>query len=252
MNNDYIISLVEKNKRVDNRKLDEYRKIKIETDISKNAEGSAKCLMGDTEVIVGVKLEMGMPYPDMPDEGTIIVNAELSPIANPNFELGPPGTEATELARIVDRGIRESKCIDFKKLCVKEREKVWLVLIDIYVINDDGNLIDASVLAALNALKNTVFPKVENDKVNYNEHTKEKLKLNNLPVTCTLYGVNKKILVDVNSKEEGSVDVRLSVAVNNGKINALQKGGDKGLSIKDIEEMIDIAIKKEKELRKFV
>ena len=252
MNNDYIISLVEKNKRVDNRRLDEYRKIKIENDISKNAEGSAKCCIGDTEVIVGVKLEVGTPYPDMPNEGTIIVNAELSPIANPKFELGPPGTEATELARIVDRGIRESKCIDFKKLCIREGEKVWLILIDIYIINDDGNLIDASALAALNALKNTVFPKVENDKVNYNERTKERLKLNNLPVTCTVYRVNKKILVDVNSKEEDSFDARLSVAVNNGKINALQKGGDKGLSIKDIEEMIDIAIKKEKELRKFV
>ncbi|MFH1209798.1 MAG: exosome complex protein Rrp42 [archaeon] len=251
MNNEYIFSLIEKNQRVDGRKLDEYRDIKIETNLSKNAEGSAKCSIGDTEVIAGVKLEIGTPYSDSPDEGTIIVNAELSPMANPKFELGPPGTYATELARIVDRGIRESKCLDFKKLCIKEGEKVWIVLIDLYIINDDGNLIDASVLAALNALKNTIYPGIKNDKVNYKERTKKKLELGKMPVTCTLYIINNKILIDVNTKEEECVDSRLSVAVSNGRIHALQKGGNKGLSIKDIEEMIDIAIKKEKELRKF-
>jgi len=252
MNNDYVISLVEKDKRVDGRKLDEYREIKIEHNISKNAEGSAKCIMGDTEVLVGVKMEVGTPYSDRPEEGTIIINVELSPMANPNFELGPPSPQATELARIVDRGIRESKCIDFKKLCIVKGEKVWLLLIDIYVVNDGGNLIDAAVLAALNALKETIFPKLEGDKINYDEHTKEKLKLDKMPVTCTLYKVGGKILVDVDTREEDSIDSRLSVAVNDGKINALQKGGEKSLSSKEIEEMIDIAIKKEKELRKYV
>jgi len=251
MNNEYIFSLVEKNQRVDGRKLDDYRDIKIETNISKNAEGSAKCSIGDTEVIAGVKLEIGTPYTDSPGEGTIIVNVELSPIASPKFELGPPGSMATELARIVDRGIRESKCIDFKKLCIKEGEQVWLVLIDLYIVNDDGNLIDTSVLAALNALKNTIYPGIKNDKVNYKERTKKKLELGKLPITCTLYKINNKILVDVNSKEEECVESRLSIALCNSRIHALQKGGDNGLSMKDVEEMIDIAIKKEKELRKF-
>ena len=36
-----------------------------------------------------------------------------------NFDIGRPGIEAIELARVIDRGIRESGFIDFKKLCIK-------------------------------------------------------------------------------------------------------------------------------------
>src|SRR3989344_7084886 len=104
MNNDYIRSLIEKGKRIDGRKLDEFRKIIIETNISKNSAGSARCRMGETEVIVGVKFDVGEPYPDNPDEGTIIVTAELIPLASPDFESGPPSPKSVELARIVDRG----------------------------------------------------------------------------------------------------------------------------------------------------
>ena len=252
MNNDYIKSLVEKGKRIDGRNLDEFRKIIIETNISKNAAGSARCKIGQTEVIVGVKFDVGEPYSDSPDEGTIIVIAELIPVASPDFELGPPSPKATELARIVDRGIRESKCIDFKKLCIKEGEKIWMAFIDIYPLNDDGNLIDASVLASLKALSEAKFPKIVNDKVEHESKTNNGLKLNKLPVTTTLYKISGNILVDVNNKEEQVVDSRLSVSVADGNIHALQKGGDVALSIDDISKMIDIAMKKEKELAKFL
>lgn len=252
MNGDYIESLIEKGKRIDGRKFDEYREIKVEYDISKNAEGSARCKIGDTEVIVGVKLNIGEPYPDNPDEGTIIVNAELSPIASPEFELGPPGTKSTELARMVDRGIRESKCIDFKKLCIKKGEEVWIVFIDIYPINDGGNLIDASVLATLAALSKTKFPKVEKDKVVFGEFTTKSLKLEKLPVTCTCYKINGKIILDSNYKEESVINSRLSISVYNGKIHALQKGGDGTLSSDELKEMINTAVKKEKELSKYL
>lgn len=252
MNDDYINLLIEKGKRLDERNLEEYRKIELESNISKNAEGSAKCKLGATEVIAGVKLDLGEPYPDNPDEGTIIVTVELSPLASPEFELGPPGTQATELARIVDRGIRESKAIDFKQLCLKKGEKVWLLFIDIYPINDDGNLIDASVLAVIKALQQVRFPKLENDKVVYGEFTNEKLKLNKLPITITLCKINNKFIVDPSHKEEQVLSSRLSIAISNDNIHAIQKGGNHGLSIEDINKMVDVAMKKEKELRKLI
>ena len=252
MNNDYILSLIQQDKRADERKFDEYRKIKIETGISKNAEGSARCKIGETEVIVGVKMDIGEPYPDSPDEGTIIVTAELSPIASPLFELGPPGNQATELARIVDRGIRESKAIDFKKLCIKEGEKIWMIFIDIYPLNDDGNLIDASVLASLAALKHSKFPKIKDNKVVFGEFSDKKLELSKMPVTFTFGKINDKILLDLNSKEESVLDARLSISVHEGSIHAMQKGGDKAIALEEIEKMVDISIKKEKELRNLI
>src|SRR3989344_1260782 len=249
MNNDYITSLLKEAKRIDGRKLDDHREIKIEYNVSKNAEGSARCKLGETEVIAGVKMSIGEPYPDSQDEGVIIVTAELIPLANPEFELGPPNSWATELARVVDRGIRESNMIDFKSLCIKDGEKVWMLFLDIYLINDDGNLIDASVLAALAALKSARFPKIEDDKVVFGEFTNEKLKLSKLPITFTFGTIGDTIMLDPNSKEESVLDSRLSVSVFDGNIHAMQKGGNKEISIEDVEKIVDIAIKKEKEVR---
>lgn len=254
-NSNYITDLIEKNSRIDGRKLTDYRKpIKIETNISKNAEGSARVTIGETEVIAGIKLDIGTPFPDTPDEGAIVVTAELLPLSSPDFEAGPPSAQATELARIVDRGIRESQMIDLKKLCIKESEKVWMVYIDIYTINDDGNLIDASALAALAALKECRIPKYDEkeERVKYGEWTDKKIPLTKLPITVTIVKINNKILVDPNSKEEDVMDSRLSIAVSDGKINAMQKGGDKGLKLNEVEEMIDLAIEKAKELKTFV
>jgi exosome complex component RRP42 len=256
MNSEYITSLIEKDFRMDNRKLEEYRKVEIETNVTKNAEGSARCKIGDTEIIVGVKMDVGAPYPDSPDEGTIIVTAELSPLASPEFELGPPGPQATELARIIDRGIRESKFIDFKKLCIEEGKKVWVVFIDLYPINDDGNLIDAAALAALAALKSAKYPQLlqdgENYRVNSSEHTAKKLDLKEAPVTVTVSTIGGKMIVDPTAAEEQVVEARLSIAVAQGKIHAMQKGDAKGLKIEQVDKMLELAMKKEQELRKYL
>ena len=126
--------------------------------------GSAKVKIGDTEVIAGIKLDVGEPYTDHEDEGTMVTTLELLPLSSEEFEYGPPRINAIEIARIVDRGIRESGMIDFKKLCLKKGEKVWTVFIDIYSINDGGNLLDASCLAAIVALLEAKMPKYDDKK----------------------------------------------------------------------------------------
>ncbi len=252
MNKDYINSLSEKGLRIDGRKLDEYRKISIETGVSKNAEGSSRVKIGDTEVICGVKLDLGKPYPDSPDEGSIMVTAELSPLASPRFESGPPSAESIELARVVDRGIRESKSIDLKKLCLKKGESIWTVFIDIYPQNDSGNLLDASALAAAVALKAAKFPKIVKDQVQYGEFTTKSLPVKDIPIACTFGKINGKIILDMNNQEESSFDARLTVTTFNGNIHAMQKGGAKGFTIEEINSMVETAIKNEKEIRKLL
>jgi exosome complex component RRP42 len=241
--------------RFDGRKFDEYRNITIETGISKSAEGSARVRIGETEVMVGVKFELGKPYPDSPDEGTIMVGAELLPMSNPEFEPGPPSIQAVELARVVDRGIRESKVIDFQKLCVKEGEQCWVVTIDIMTINVDGNLFDAGALASIIALKEARIPKIDNETtVNYKELTKEKLPLSKKdPVSVTVCKIGNTYIVDPTAEEEKVVDARLTVATTNeGKICAMQKGGVAPLSLADIEAMTALASKKCNELRTYI
>ena len=250
----HIIKLSDSNTRLDGRKLTDYRKpIKVEYSITTTAEGSARVKIGETEVIVGVKVEVSEPYPDTPDQGSMMVGAELLPLSSPDFELGPPRIEAIELARLVDRGIRESKCIDFKKLCIKDGEKAWFLIIDVVSINDAGNLIDASALAALAALKDMNFPKLDGEKINYKEKTDKKLEITKSPIVVTVIKIGEKFIVDPDKDEEKAIDARLTVTTTeDGNLCALQKGGNYPLTSDDIMKMVDIGIEKGKELRKML
>ena len=249
---EYIRSVLDKDDRLDGRKFDTFREpVEISFDVSNKAEGSARVKIGDTEVIAGVKMEVGTPYPDSPDKGNLMVGAELLPVASPEFLPGPPGPEAIELARIVDRGIRESGMVDLQKLCIKEGELVWTLIIDIYPINDAGNLIDASSLAAVAALKNAVLPKLVDDKIQFGEFTKTKVPLKMVPINCTVYKVGKHLILDPLKEEEEAIDGRLSVAISeSGNAHAMQKGGIDGFSIEEVNKAIALAKKGTDRLRK--
>lgn len=242
---DYIYNLMIRGKRLNGRKFDEYRDIKLETNVVNKAEGSAKVTLGDTQVLVGVKLQTGTPFPDSLDEGVIITNLELNAIASPVFEPGPPREEAIEMARIVDRGIRESGAIDLKKLCVTEGESVWIVFIDVHVLNDAGNLIDASCLGAIAALMTTKIP---NAQMGLGEDVP--LPMKDMPVGITLSKISGKLMVDPNLDEEAVSEARLTVVSNSdGSIAGMQKMGSSPFTEDEVLEAIDIACKKAAELR---
>src|SRR3989304_3701639 len=124
---DYLIQALAKGIRADGRKPDQCREVEIELDVIKTAEGSARVKFGDSEVLAGVKMALEKPYPDTPDQGVLMVGAELLPLSNPEFESGPPSAKSVEIARVIDRGIRESKAIDVKNLCITPGEKVRAV-----------------------------------------------------------------------------------------------------------------------------
>jgi exosome complex component RRP42 len=104
--------------------------------------------------------------------------------------MGPPKFDAIELPRLVDRVIRESHVIELDKLVVKAGEQVWTVIIDIYPLNDDGNLIDAAVLAALAALKQAKIPGITDAKTpDYKHRTTKAVPLAKdlVPLSVTVY-----------------------------------------------------------------
>ena len=252
---EHVSQFLNKGLREDGRLLDQYRKpITIEYGISpKSADGSARVKIGGTEVVAGVKLEVGTPYPDTEDQGNLIISCELLPFSNPEFESGPPSIHSIELSRVVDRAVRESHAVDLQKLCITKGEKVWVLFVDIYPINDEGNLFDAAHLAALAALQDTRFPgyDAKNGKVLYDEKTSKKLPLASLPLSVTVCKIGEHLLVDPVTAEELSLDARLTVAsLEDGTICALQKGGATPFKREEIERAVDLAITKAKELRK--
>jgi exosome complex component RRP42 len=248
VNKETIAQLAAINKRLDLRTLTEYRQpIKIETNISWTAEGSAKVQIGETIVLAGVKLSLEKPYNDTPDEGGITVNAELTPLSSPDYEPGPPGIKAVELARVIDRGIREAKAVDFKKMCITPGEKAWFLVIDIITLNDAGNLFDAAGLAALAALKAARYPTVDKStwSIDYKHKTDVALPLTKEPLAVTVYKINGNLMLDPTAEEEKAFDARLTISSDaDGTISALQKGGSAPLSISEIGQMIDLAVEK--------
>jgi len=210
--------------------------------------------LGKTEVMVGTKIELGEPFPDVPNEGVLTVNAELVPLASPKFEPGPPNENAIELARVVDRGIRESKAISLEKLCVTPGKKVFVVFVDVYVLNHDGNLIDTSAMAALAALVNTkIFNyEIKNGEIEIKPGYTQ-LPVVDYPIAVTFAKINDKLVVDPWLVEEQVMDARLTITLDkDGKICAIQKGGYGYFSIEQILEATKIAQQKAEELRKIV
>lgn len=242
---DYIYNLMIKGKRQDGRGFKDFRDIKLETNVISKAEGSAKVTLGDTQVLVGVKLQPGTPFPDSQDEGVIITNLELNPIASPEFEPGPPREEAIEMARVVDRGIREAGAIDIKKLCISVGESVWIVYIDVHVLNDDGNVIDASCLAAIAALMTTVVP---NEQQGIGADVP--LAMKEMPVGVTLAKIGSKLMVDPSLDEEAVCETKLTVvSSSDGSIAGMQKMGPAPFTEAEVLEAIDMACEKAAELR---
>ena len=240
---DYIADLARQGKRMDARALDQYREISVEVGPVKSAQGSALLKLGRTQVMAGIKLEHAEPFPDMPNSGVLIVNAELLPLASPTFEPGPPNENAIELARVVDRGIRESDAIDLERLAIKPGEDVWAVFIDIHVLDHDGNLIDASALAAMAALLNVRPPEDE-------AWSLPGFPVRGKPVAVTLAKINGKLMVDPCLDEESVMDARITITTDEeGNIRAMQKGGVGCFLREELEQAFELARVKAAELR---
>ncbi len=245
---DHIHKLIADGRRVDGRAWDEFREISIQTNVVETAEGSSRVKIGNTEVIVGVKMSVGEPFSDTPNKGVLSTNAELIPMASPNFESGPPDENSIELARVVDRGIRESQMIDLEKLCIEPGKKVWINFVDIYVLDFDGNLFDACSLGAVAAIKSAIVPAAANG---LGEDYP-------MPVTCTPVSVTavqieNSILVDPTLDEEKVAAARLTVTTDdNGDLRAMQKGLSGALTLEQVKTAIETSRRLGNEIRKLI
>ncbi len=246
-----VVDLIGKGKRVDDRGQLDYRPTTIMLGVVEKANGSAQVYLGKTKVLAGVKIQPGTPFADTPDEGILTVNAEFVPLASPTFEAGPPDENSIELARVVDRGIRESKAIDLKKLCIEPGKKVFMIFVDVYVLDHDGNLIDAAAMAALGALVNAKMHafRVENGEPVYLEEMMP-VPMQNYPVSITTAKVDSVTVLDPCLEEEQVMSCRLTVTTgNDDNICAMQKGGLGFLSPDEIKQIVSTSITKAKDLR---
>ncbi len=239
------ISLYEKGLRADGRSIHAPRSITIKTGVLDKAEGSAQVSLGNTQVLVGVKVELGQPFKDTPNQGVLVVHAENVPLASPIFEPGPPDENAIELARVIDRSLREVKAVDLESLVIRVGEKAWNLWVDVYVLDHDGNLFDASMLAAMAALATTRIPDYEETEtgeiVVKREGAYRQLKINCMVTTVTLAKIGDYLVVDPTFEEEVIADYRLVLSFDDKlRIVGAQKTGPGGMKMGELREAIRI------------
>jgi len=221
---DYIISNLRKEERIDGRGLWEYREFQIKNDIIASAEGSADVSLGDTKIITGLKYEVGEPFPDLPNEGVCTVMAHAD-------------------------------CVQTKKLCIKEEELVYILFVDMYVINYAGNLIDAGGVSALTTLISAHIPEgVWNEDKREAEWTGKYLTgkdiVNELPFVVTYGKIDDIVFLDPSLPEELVCDGKISVSVTEEKITSIQKSGAATFSIDEIKSLGEKSLEIGKKLRK--
>lgn len=242
---DYLYNLVLKGERADGRRFDEYREISIEKNVISKAEGSALVKLGLSQVMVGVKMQPGEPFPDSPNRGVIITNAELVPLASPTFEPGPPNEVGIELARLVDRGVRESKAVDLEKLCIIPGKQVWVIFIDVHILDDCGNIKDASSLGAIAALLTTRVPASR-----FGLGEDYSLPVNDVPIATTAIEFGDVLMFDPDVDEESIANTKLTViSTADGSICGMQKSGPGMLTPEQANRIVDIACQKAREIR---
>lgn len=232
-----VTNLMKNGERSDDRGFDDYREISLETGVIKKAEGSARVKIGNTQIMVGAKPQIGEPFSDTPNVGVLMTNSELIPMAAPDFEPGPPDERSVELARVTDRCMREAGVLDLEKLAIVEGEKVWMIFLDLHILDYDGNLMDAAVLGSMAAIMDTKIPetRVEGDEIIIDREKMIPLPIKEKALMCTFAKIGGELVVDPSLEEEQILDARISIGMReDGSICAMQKGGMKPLTKDEI------------------
>ncbi|XP_023516890.1 exosome complex component RRP45A-like isoform X2 [Cucurbita pepo subsp. pepo] len=199
-----------------------------------------------------VTAQLVQPYRDRPNEGTLSIFTEFSPMADPSFEPGRPGESAVELGRVIDRGLRESRAVDMESLCVVSGKSVWAVRVDLHILDNGGNLVDAANIAALAALSTFRRPECSlggddgQEVIIHPPEVREPLPLiiHHLPIAVTFafFRSESTLVIDPTHYEEAVMGGRMTVTLNaNNDVCAIQKAGGEGVLQSVIMQCLRIA-----------
>lgn len=197
-------------------------------------------------VLTEVTATVAPPYPERPLDGFLVFNVEVTPLASAAVEPGRPSPAANAIARILEKQIRDARAIDTEALCIVPGSQVWALRCDVRVLDDHGNLTDASALATMAALLHfrRADVTIRGEEViihSYTERAPVPLAVHHIPVCVTfalfspllylglqtavatgqLPGVekiaipaNEIIVLDPSSKEETVSDGSLTMCMN--------------------------------------
>lgn len=138
---DFLHTFLKEGVRPDGRKFAQERATKITKSSLKTAHGSAMVRLGNTCAICGVKAEICAPHEQSPNHGALLCNVEVSHLSMENSEHIKREDVGIHLTSIVQSMFnKQSECIDFAKLCIEPAKAVWVLYVDAYILENDGNV----------------------------------------------------------------------------------------------------------------
>jgi exosome complex component RRP45 len=164
------------------------------------------------------------PQGAKPNEGNFKFNVEFSSLLHGCENAGMNITlqeMRVDISRFIDKVLKSSRAIDRESLCIVQGRLVWSLQVDLFVINEDGNLVDACFMAALACLMNIKLPEVTlagPHKIRINDQKLRNLNVHHIPVCTSFYFIDgipsTKPIVDASAKEEKLAKSRLSICMN--------------------------------------
>ncbi|XP_015585207.1 exosome complex component RRP42 [Cephus cinctus] len=246
----FILHGVDANFRNDGRIRNEYRAMELETKLMPQTNGSARIRLGNTDVLVGVKVEVDTPFPDNPFEGKLEFFVDCSANATPAFEGKGGDSLATEISNTLALAYQSPHAINLKTLSILPHQQCWKIYVDILILQCGGNLFDAVSIAVKAALYSTEIPKVTaatldggkpDIQLSDDPYDCIKLDAKNFPVLVTLCKIGDNCVVDPSSEEEtcSSASIVLST-LPDGRFTSVVKMGHGSLQPTTLIKTLEI------------
>jgi len=253
----FVVKALSENLRLDKRGVYDARDTHIEF---LKTRGACIVSLGNTKVTSQVSSEILKPKDTRPNEGLLRINLELSPMAAQHFEQNKQSDYSVELNRLLERNVKQSRCLDVEALCIRAGEKVWQIRVDLNVLNQDGNILDCANTALICALSHYRLPEVSvtGDEVKIftsEERNPIPLTILHIPLTTTFafFDQGKYLLVDPSELEERCMDGKLVIGMNRHReICTMQLSGNILLLKDQIKRCVNIAASKVTQLTQFI
>lgn len=245
----YFRDYLKEDHRVDGRDLVGTRPLQLNLATISTADGSAVVKLGNTTVVCGIKAELASPTAVAPDQGFLVANIEFTPLCAVRFRPGAPSEEAQVCTRALNDVLANAQCLDLKELCIAKEKLVWTLYCDVTVLNHDGCVLDAAVIATVAALRTVKLPKVEYNidtaACKVEQETRSGLNVKSFPVSTTFMMFDDKVIVDPTAEEEKLALAVVSIAVCSSELVYIYKPGGTPIEPKVLDSCLKIAINRE-------
>eukprot|EP00968_Pinguiococcus_pyrenoidosus_P027448 scaffold7380_cov240-Pinguiococcus_pyrenoidosus.AAC.1 len=204
------------------------------------------------------------PQDKDPPETLVEVHVEASPIFFLSATGAPAGHLGTDAAtarlaamgEVLQAVYGGANAVDVEKLEIVPGKFAWMVYVDVLLMRDSGNALDAAAAAVYTAMQVARIPatmpvlgeREEIDDFDIVHRTEDavplpfKLDADSLPLCITLARIGERFVVDPTDEEERCALTQLVVAVSQGgDVRGIHKLGGEPLAVDALLEFVDAA-----------